>query len=433
MLERYATFASRYRVGTRIGVGGMGEVYLAFDEHLSRNVALKTVFFSDDGPQDAASRQAVLERFEREAKTLASLHHSHIVPIYDFGCTDDMPFLVMSYFDGEPLTRWGRKEKPTLAQWLHITSLLLGALSYAHGHGVLHRDIKPSNVLVRGPASAPELSLIDWGIALPTLTSRVTAAGQFVGTFGWVDPAILGNPYHPWTPQSDLYSVGVLLYLALCEKMPIEVPEDLPLAEKMECYTHGQPTPPIVHRPDLPADLNDFLLRLLQSDPAQRLASAAEAKLILDQMLQGEVTALDVAPTLHSINVDALTKPGLPLPVPNASAVSGESQRKSPMRRHAAAASIVTAIALAAVSIMLMWYDRDKVSALAPIRVEARPAMDITAVVAIAPAPLPRAAALAPSRDKLTHEAPVIAAAPLKPHRHSLPDDDDHIPRHTPR
>ena len=339
-------------------------MYLAFDERLARNVALKTVVFSADEPDDAGSHGAMLERFEREAKTLALLHHSNIVPVYDFGCADDIPYLVMNYFDGEPVTRWGRKENPSVNQWLHVASLLLGALVYAHEHGVLHRDIKPTNVLLRGTAALPELNLIDWGIALPSMTPRVTAAGQFVGTFGWVDPAIIANAQQSWTVQSDLYSVGVLLYLILCQKMPIDVPEELSLGEKMERYIHGKPVPPQRHRADLPAEVCDFLLRLLQNQPADRLASAAEAKAILDQLIEGDGSALERAPTLAAPNVNALTKPTNPaaaaVAAPNAAVQTAEPvydlthrkpRWKSVMKRHLTAVAVSAAAFLALIAV----------------------------------------------------------------------------------
>ncbi len=344
MLERYTIFAGRYRVGPRLGVGGMGEVYLAFDERLTRNVALKTLLVSSD---DESSYRALLERFEREARTVALLHHTNIVTVHDFGSSDNVPYLVMNHFDGEPIGRWCRTAQPSLAELLRVARTALEALGYAHAHGVLHRDIKPSNILVRGPREAPEVCVIDWGIALPLETPRLTQVGSFVGTFGWADPLVLASSKNAWTPQSDLYSFGVLLYYLLCDVAPIVVPNDASPADRIRLFIANQVVPPEAHNQQLPPALSALIMRLLATASSERTVSVAAALAELDPILAELEEREEARPPLPVSQTASTENPGTRPEVALPRLATVNLEPTSPTRPdHAVASLIVPASAL---------------------------------------------------------------------------------------
>ena len=148
----------RYHIIRPLGTGGMAVVYQAFDERLEREVAVKIIRIEEFAP---SLLERVLQRFEREAKTLAKLNHTHIVPIIDFGQQDNIPYLVMPYFQGGTLANLLGTPMPA-AQAARLLTPLADALAYAHGKGVLHRDIKPGNILIN---ESGQPMLTDFGIA----------------------------------------------------------------------------------------------------------------------------------------------------------------------------------------------------------------------------------------------------------------------------
>lgn len=195
-----AVLGGRYRLERIIGTGGMAVVWSAEDARLARRVAVKVI-------SDALADDAVyVERFAQEARTAAGITHANLVPIYDFSARESRPYLVMELVEGGTLNRRLERGPLRSEQVRGLACDLLSALACIHRAGVVHRDIKPDNVLCGDDGRA---RLTDFGIARPTAGSDLTAPGHTVGTLGYLAPELLegGEP----SPQSDLYSLGVLL------------------------------------------------------------------------------------------------------------------------------------------------------------------------------------------------------------------------------
>jgi hypothetical protein len=190
----------RYRLGRRIGSGGMASVWLARDEQLGREVAVKIV--SDVLADD----HSYLERFRREARVSAGFSHPNLVRVFDFSATGERPYLVMEYVAGGTL---GDRIDAAEAGAMDVERLgieLLGALDHIHSAGVVHRDVKPANVLIGADGRA---RLTDFGIAQPEDATKLTGTGQVMGTLRYIAPEVLDGK--PATPAADLYSCGVVL------------------------------------------------------------------------------------------------------------------------------------------------------------------------------------------------------------------------------
>src|ERR1700741_4282479 len=204
------TLNGRYRLGARIGAGGMSTVYRATDGTLQRQVAIKLM------NREIATDSDQLERFRREARAVAQLSHPHIVGVIDYGEDDGRPYIVFEYVEGETLKerirRCGRlPTDESLAYAIEITR----ALGAAHHRGSVHRDIKPQNVLIDEEGMA---KVTDFGIARSLDEEGLTADGRVLGTTDYVSPEqALGRPV---TGQSDLYSLGVVLYEMLNGEVP---------------------------------------------------------------------------------------------------------------------------------------------------------------------------------------------------------------------
>ena len=200
----------RYRLEERIGSGGMSTVYRAFDETLERWVAVKVLHGSmqDDSVQ--------LERFRREARAVAQLSHPHIVGVIDAGEEDGRPYIVFEYVEGETLKdRIRRLGRLPVDEAIAYAIEIARALGAAHARGIVHRDVKPQNVLVDEEGSA---KVTDFGIARSMDDTGLTAEGRVLGTTDYVSPEqALG---HDVNGQSDIYSLGVVLYEMLVGDVP---------------------------------------------------------------------------------------------------------------------------------------------------------------------------------------------------------------------
>ena len=283
--ERGQVLLGRYTLKGHIDGGGMGDVYLARDQELGRDVAIKRIKIDADVPQQEIPN--FLKRFRLEARAVAKLRHQNIVTIHDVQQVGDSPILVMEYFKGgAPLLKWGAGAKPSIPQWLSVAKQIFSALQHAHSRGILHRDIKAGNLLARGPADEAEILLIDWGIALNEEATRVTHVDNVVGTPGLIDPAVLKGGQ--WSRQSDFYALGGLLYTCLCGTKPHAIPKDASAIGRDKIYAENKIIPPFKANPAIDSDLQRFLLRLLESDPANRPSSARAAIAMIDALVRAE-------------------------------------------------------------------------------------------------------------------------------------------------
>ncbi len=216
------SLSGRYRLDAQVGTGGMSTVYRAFDTVLERQVAVKLMH------RDIAGHADQLERFRREARAVAQLNHPHIVQVIDAGEDDGMPYIVFEYVEGETLKdrirRFGRLEVPeSLAYAIEIAR----ALAVAHDRGIVHRDVKPQNVLVDEEGSA---KVTDFGIARTLDQEGLTADGRVLGTTDYVSPEqALG---HAVTGQSDIYSLGIVLFEMLTGDVPFRGENQVAVAMK---------------------------------------------------------------------------------------------------------------------------------------------------------------------------------------------------------
>lgn len=254
--------AGRYRLGAVLGRGGMAEVRTAEDLRLGRTVAVKLL------RTDLAEQEGVRERFEDEARAAARLSHPNVVAVYDTGEHEGIPYIVMERLPGTSLADWigqGRLDVDTVRR---VGSEVLGALDAAHAAGLVHRDIKPANVLLAADGTA---KVADFGIAKSAEAQTHTATGMLLGTAAYVPPERLAG--HPATPESDLYSVGVLLYEAVTGRRPFDGDTPLVVASAIQ---RGRPRRVAELRSDLDPGLVGVIERAMMANPYDRFRSAAE-------------------------------------------------------------------------------------------------------------------------------------------------------------
>lgn len=260
--------ADRYTLRGELGAGGMGVVYEAFDERLSRPVALKLIH----PHRDAASN--AIERLEREALSAARLGHPNIVRVLDFGRAEDGAFLVMEQLTGETLEARvvdrGRLD-PARAVKIHLQ--LLDALDAAHAEGVVHRDVKPSNVYLTRLADGSELvKLLDFGLAYlleEAAAKKLTATGIAIGTPAYMSPERVRGA--PVDARSDLYAVGVSLYECLTGELPFAAAT--PVALRGQILLEQAPSIRD-KRPEIAAALVGVVERAMAKEPDARFATA---------------------------------------------------------------------------------------------------------------------------------------------------------------
>ena len=259
-LELQAALAGEYSLQREIGRGGMGIVYLARDVQLDRDVAIKVL------PMHLARLTTARERFVQEARTAAGLSHPHIVPIHRVGDADGFVFFVMSYVEGETLGERLRTQGPLApADAARVLREVAWALAYAHGRGIVHRDIKPDNILLE--AGTGRAMVTDFGIARGGAHTPVTDLWQIMGTAHFMSPEQGANK--PIDGRSDIYSLGVVGYLAISGRLPFEEASVSALIVRQ-----SMDTPPSVGSvaPGIPSPLATAIDRCLDPDPAGRFA-----------------------------------------------------------------------------------------------------------------------------------------------------------------
>ena len=266
-------FDGRYLIVRRLGSGGMADVYLAEDQELGRRVALKLL------NERHAHDEQFVERFKREAQSAASLNHPNIVSIFDRGYAEDTYYIAMEFLDGRTLKELIVRNGPTpIPIAIDYARQVLGAIAFAHRHGVVHRDIKPHNVVV---GKDGRLKVTDFGIARSG-ASQMTEAGSIVGTAQYLSPEQARGA--PVDPRSDLYSLGIVLYEMLTGKVPFT--GDAPVEIAMKHLT-AVPEPPSKLRSEVPHDLDAVVMRALAKEPDQRYGSAEEMDADLARVARG--------------------------------------------------------------------------------------------------------------------------------------------------
>jgi beta-lactam-binding protein with PASTA domain/predicted Ser/Thr protein kinase len=262
MVDPDTIIDGRYRVISRLGSGGMADVYLAKDQLLGRDVAVKILHhhFAED--------QEFVERFRREASSAAALSHPNIVAIFDRGEWNGTYYIAMEYVAGRSLKAIVREDGAMPAdRAIDIVIQILRAARFAHRRGVIHRDLKPHNVILDEESRA---RVTDFGIARAG-ASDMTLTGSIMGTAQYLSPEQAQG--HTVSGASDLYSVGVILYELLTGVVPFEGETAVAIAFKQ---VSAEPRPPSELNPAVPPALDAVVLRALAKDPAARYADADE-------------------------------------------------------------------------------------------------------------------------------------------------------------
>lgn len=269
-----------YRILSELGQGGMGRVFLAEQQDPQRQVALKVL--SSTGPD-------LERRFRRESQVLAALEHPNIARLYDAGVATvgavNVPYLAMAYVDGPTLTDYAEQQSLDTRQRMALIGKIARAVHFAHTRGVIHRDLKPANILVDARG---EPRILDFGVARVVTedsATRVTHAGEIIGTVPYMSWEQLVGDTSQADPRSDVYSLGVIAYELLAGHLPYEGLESGTLVTALELLSRATPRRVSANQPAARGDLETLVHKAIARDVDQRYQSAAELADDIDRLL----------------------------------------------------------------------------------------------------------------------------------------------------
>lgn len=345
--DQIETVGGRYRLGEQLGRGGMGDVFVAHDLHLDREVALKLL------RADLAEQEGMRDRVVAEARLAARLSHPHVVGVLDAGEEDGKPFVVMERLSGRTL-RDELAGGPLPGERVRDVGLqVLRALAAAHELGIVHRDVKPGNVLDAGVGTwkVADFGIAKWIHAEETLTGT----GELLGSPSYLAPERIEGQQAG--PASDLYAVGVLLYESLCGRKPFEGDDPFSLATAIR---EGDFEPPGSVLPAADPGIVAVIERAMQLEPAARFESAeAMASALLgedDDRTRAETTATIEPPQAPSDDTHAEGSRTVPIPrmeqtarLPVATPAPPRATRRRPPRTALIAVGAIVAVVIIAV------------------------------------------------------------------------------------
>jgi len=271
------TTLSHYRIVSKLGAGGMGEVYLAQDTKLDRKVALKIL------PEEFASKRHRMQRFVQEAKAASALNHPNIITIYEIDKTDTCHFIALEFIDGKTLRRRLRRHEMKIDQVLDVAIQTATALSAAHEAGIIHRDIKPENIMLRGDGI---VKVLDFGLAkltehtqisevdmeAPTSAGLITEPGEIVGTTPYMSPEQARGL--DLDARTDIFSLGVLIYEMVTRRLPFEGNSKM---EILALILSEKEAPPLArYSREAPDELERIVEKALAKELQERYQSAKD-------------------------------------------------------------------------------------------------------------------------------------------------------------
>ena len=321
------TTLSHYRIVSKIGEGGMGEVYLAQDTKLDRRIALKIL------PAEVASNRDRMDRFVREAKAAAALNHPNIATIHEIGESDGVNYIAMEFIDGVTLREKIHHEQTNLRKLLRYLQHVAEGLAKAHAAEIVHRDLKPDNIMITRDGHA---KILDFGLAKlierPPVSggdsSEVATAvmpqhstpGAIMGTVGYMSPEQAQGKTKEIDQRSDIFSFGCILFEAATGKKPFEG-ESVVKSLHMVIY---EPAPPIIEfNPTAPSDLQRIVRRCLAKDPEERYQTIKDVAIELRDLRREMDDGVLVSPEKDRLRLaSALAVPVVSLVVAGDTVVS---------------------------------------------------------------------------------------------------------------
>lgn len=273
---------NRYLLQRHLGGGGMGDVFLARDQHVRKEVAVKIL--TRLPMMETRQGNLILERFRREIEVTAKINSIHIVQITDSGITQNqVPFYVMEYLQGQSLGSLIRHEAPLpVARTVAILTQVCAGLQAAHSHKVIHRDLKPDNIfLIPGSLGEELVKILDFGIARviqdTEATTQLTAVGSFLGTYRYASPEQCDGRARLADQRADLYSLGLIAYEMLTATNPFGIKDNSPRQQWLRCHVQMEPIPiqaqPFGER--IPTSLAQVIMTCLAKKPSERYPDAA--------------------------------------------------------------------------------------------------------------------------------------------------------------
>jgi predicted Ser/Thr protein kinase len=392
----------KYHILETLGRGGMGTVYKAIDETLDREVAIKIL---NPDLMDAET----VERFRREAITLAKLNHPRIAHVYELTRDADSMLMVMEYVRGETFEKLSTRSGPLpLDRAIVLCTLVLDALHHAHAAGVVHRDLKPANLML---TTLGDVKVMDFGIARVAGTEHMTNDGFMMGTPAYMAPEqVRGQEVDP---RADVYAMAVVLYRLVTAQLPFKADTAVAM---IQSQLHDPPTPLRRYRSDLPDWLDAVLARALAKSAADRYQTAEHLREALEFGLTGSISrSMPILPPLVGEDEPAAPTtppaPGSSLPVPPKLA-TGHTTVILQRRRVAGGAAVFSAL-VAGVALLAYGTMQDTVESPA-VKFPARP-LHTPVRSAIAPTAADAPTASAAPSPRVT---PPMAAAAAKPAGH---------------
>lgn len=285
-----------YEVLSKIGSGGMGSVYLGRHKETGEELAVKVL------PASLAHEEGFIERFNREIESMKKLSNPHIVKLHDNGVDNGTYYYSMEYVEGETLTQMLRRERRIpWSKAIDIGIQICAALKAAHDAGIIHRDLKPSNLLI---AHDGTVKLTDFGVAQVFAKDRLTVTGGIVGTAEFMSPEQAQGKRA--SKQSDLYSLGAVLYALICGKPPFTGDTAIEVLKK---HQYGMFDAPRRVNPEIPSWLEEIVVQLLEKDPAKRLPDAHVVSRRLEQV-RARIEFFETETSAGTFDSDAVTLTG---------------------------------------------------------------------------------------------------------------------------